>query len=63
MGTRLGKLLALGALGFGFLLSSCASPDPNTSEDEHVSTIPWDHPEKGENSTGMPNISSNPGGY
>ena len=66
METRVGKLLALSALGFSvLLLSSCASTTANTgnkSEDPQVSTIPWDRPEKWESGGGLPGMSSNPGG-
>ena len=61
METRAKRFLAVAALGLAFALSSCASSDNTTSDDDHVSTIPWNHPEKGENSSGLPNISSDPG--
>jgi len=63
MGTRVRKLLPpvlLAALGFA--LSACASTD-NRDTGEKVSTIPWDHPESWESGSGVPGMSSNPGGY
>ncbi len=63
MGRRVGKLLAFAVLGLGgLLLSSCASTS-DTKQDEQVSTIPWDRPEKWESGNGFPGMNSNPGGY